>query len=126
MNYSATFALGGRVESVGDTQVFGKGFRARTIIIDTAPGAAKYANPVEVRLHGDRTAIGDDLRPGMDVEVSGYIDGRYANSSKDGRQLHFTTLSAISIKSVDADRPCEAHDEPEPTVEPDDTESMPF
>ena len=124
MDYHATFSIAGRIASVGDTQVLGKGFRLRKLMIDTAPGASKYANPVEVRLHGDRVAIADTLAPGMEVEVSGYVDGRYAQSSKDGRQLQFTTLAAMRITPDGADAPEAAPDEPE--VNPDDPEAMPF
>ena len=124
MDYRATFSLAGRVESVGETQTLGKGFRVRKIMIDTSPGASKYANPVEVRLHGDRVILADSLAPGMDVEVSGYVDGRYANSSKDGRQLHFTTLAAMKVTAEGA-VPEAAPDAPD-VADPDGPESLPF
>ena len=123
MDYRATFSLAGRIESIGETQVLGKGFRLRKLMIDTAPGASNYANPVEVRLHGDRVDLADNLTRGMEVEVTGYVDGRYANSSKDGRQLHFTTLAAMKVRAEGA-VPESAPDEPE--VDPDDPEAMPF
>ena len=124
MDYHATFSIAGRIESVGETQVLGNGFRVRRVMIDTSPGASKYSNPVEVRLHGDRVNLADTLAPGMEVEVSGYVDGRYANSTKDGRQLHFTTLAAMKVRAEGAEPEADAPDAPE--VDPDDPESMPF
>lgn len=100
MEYKATFSIVGRVTAIGETQVFGRGFRVRKVMLETSPGESKYANPVEVRLTGDRVDYADSIAVGQDVECSGFCDGRYADG-KDGKQHYFFSLSAMRLKPAE-------------------------
>ena len=88
-NYEFTYK--GKIVSIGAVQAFESGFKKRTIVIDKSADG-KYKNPVEFVLKKEDIQKADALKVGMEVEVSGFINGREWTSPKTNKTMFFNEL----------------------------------
>lgn len=122
----------GRVVSVGATETLGKNpdkqFYKREIVVDDAEPGSKWANPVVFEQTGDKCKYLDQYKPGDEVEIDFFPNGREWKDPKSGKVRHFVSLRIGYIKKADGQAAPEADGQGDPgAVEYDDVASdMPF
>jgi hypothetical protein len=123
----ALFNIKGIVKTVGPEQQISQSFSKRELIVNETVG--QRDQPIMFEATQDRMSLLDGLKPGEEVNVSFYINGREW-TAKDGTVRHFVSLSVNSVEKVAA-TPAAPSVGPPPITEeiiPDDLEEddLPF
>lgn len=116
------FTFRGTVVEVMETQTFGSGFKKRTFVVDNAPKDKEWKNPVPFVFTKDDVKKLDGIQKGMEVEISGWFNGRKWEGQKGVSYFCDNTVygNVKIISSVDVDQPAATKEE-EPEID-----DMPF
>ena len=91
----AQVTISGTVKAVGKTQEVSASFRKRELVITEPSGQRPQHIPVEFTQ--DRVSLLDDYKPGDEVSVMAYVNGREW-TGKDGVTKYFLSLSGNRIE----------------------------
>ncbi|MFN8408397.1 MAG: DUF3127 domain-containing protein [Flavobacteriales bacterium] len=98
----AQVTISGTVKAVGKTQEVSASFRKRELVITEPSGQRPQHIPVEFTQ--DRVSLLDDYKPGDEVSVMAYVNGREW-TGKDGVTKYFLSLGGNRIERVGANAP---------------------
>jgi len=98
----AQVTISGTVKAVGKTQEVSASFRKRELVITEPSGQRPQHIPVEFTQ--DRVSLLDDYKPGDEVSVMAYVNGREW-TGKDGVTKYFLSLGGNHIERVGANAP---------------------
>ncbi|MCB9169645.1 MAG: DUF3127 domain-containing protein [Flavobacteriales bacterium] len=93
----ASYSITGTIKSVGKTQDVSDKFRKRELILLETVG--QRDQPIPIEFTQERTSLLDGFKPGEQVTVSFYINGREW-TARDGTVKYFLSLSAQRIDRV--------------------------
>jgi len=93
----AQVTISGTVKAVGKTQEVSASFRKRELVITEPSGQRPQHIPVEFTQ--DRVSLLDDYKPGDEVSVMAYVNGREW-TGKDGVTKYFLSLGGNRIERV--------------------------
>ena len=91
----AQVTISGTVKAVGKTQEVSASFRKRELVITEPSGQRPQHIPVEFTQ--DRVSLLDDYKPGDEVSVMAYVNGREW-TGKDGVTKYFLSLGGNRIE----------------------------
>ncbi len=98
----ASVSISGTIKVLGKTQQVSEKFSKREVVITEAGG--QYPQHIPVEFTQDRCAILDGYKPGEEVTVSCYVNGREW-TGKDGVTKHFLSLKGDRIERSGAAAP---------------------
>jgi len=98
----AQVTITGTIKLIGKTQDVSASFKKRELIITEPSGQRPQHIPVEFTQ--DRTSLLDSFKPGEEVSVTCYVNGREW-AAKDGTMKYFLSLSGNRIERQGAAAP---------------------
>jgi hypothetical protein len=90
----AQVTITGTIKVVGKTQQVSEKFSKRELVVTEQGGQFPKHIPIEFKQ--DKTSLLDDFKPGDEVSVTAFVDGR--EWSKDGVTKYFLSLSGNRIE----------------------------
>lgn len=112
----------GKVVEVGGVRNFGSnGFRKRTVVVSHNLDA-KYPSYNPFDFKNDDVTLLDNIKKGMEVEVTFDLDGRRWENKQKGRVDYFAGLTAheIEVTSLEEPEGIVLNEDNEPTGDDDD------
>jgi hypothetical protein len=91
----AQVSITGTIKALGKTQEVSEKFRKREVVITEAGG--QYPQHIPVEFTQDRCGLLDSYKPGDEVTVGCYVNGREW-TGKDGVTKHFLSLKGDRIE----------------------------
>jgi hypothetical protein len=91
----ASVSISGTIKVLGKTQQVSEKFSKREVVITEAGG--QYPQHIPVEFTQDRCSILDGYKPGEEVTVTCYVNGREW-TGKDGVTKHFLSLKGDRIE----------------------------
>jgi hypothetical protein len=91
----ASVSISGTIKALGKTQQVSEKFSKREVVITEAGG--QYPQHIPVEFTQDRCSILDGYKPGEEVTVTCYVNGREW-TGKDGVTKHFLSLKGDRIE----------------------------
>lgn len=101
----ASVSITGTIKVLGKTQQVSEKFSKREVVITEAGG--QYPQHIPVEFTQDRCGVLDGYKPGEEVTVSCYVNGREW-TGKDGVTKHFLSLKGDRIERSGAAAPAGA------------------
>lgn len=95
----AQVSINGTIKVIGKTQEVSEKFRKREVVITEAGG--QYPQHIPVEFTQDRCGALDGFKPGEEVNVTCYVNGREW-TGKDGVTKHFLSLKGDRIERTGA------------------------
>lgn len=98
----AQVSITGTIKVLGKTQDVSEKFRKREVVVTEAGG--QYPQHIPVEFTQDRCGMLDDYKPGDEVTVTCYVNGREW-TGRDGVTKHFLSLKGDRIERTGATAP---------------------